>query len=101
MVQVHLGLIYIILRDIANFLEVGIYSVYILLVLDKKSIKIDMAVPKKKISVSRKKIRLNSLISKSKNYTQCKKCFNFSLLHRKCSCESFSHSTNLKNKYII
>ena len=45
-----------------------------------------MAVPKKKISVSRKKTRLNSVRFKMQNYTQCSKCLNFIQLHRKCSC---------------
>ena len=47
-----------------------------------------MAVPKKKISVSRKKTRLNSIHSKMQNYTQCNKCLNFIPLHRKCSCKN-------------
>lgn len=44
-----------------------------------------MAVPKKKISVSRKKTRLNSIQLKMQNYTQCNKCSNFIPLHRICS----------------
>jgi len=47
-----------------------------------------MAVPKKKISVSRKKTRLNSINFKMQNYTQCNKCLNFIPLHRKCSCKN-------------
>ena len=43
-----------------------------------------MAVPKKKVSVSRKRTRLNSMQHKMKNYTQCNKCLNFIPLHRKC-----------------
>jgi len=58
-----------------------------------------MAVPKKKVSVSRKKIRLNSIRYKMYNYTQCNKCLNFIPLHRKCSCERHSLSTNIINKY--
>lgn len=44
-----------------------------------------MAVPKKKVSVSRKRTRLNAMQHKMKNYTQCNKCLNFVPLHRKCS----------------
>jgi len=57
-----------------------------------------MAVPKKKLSVSRKKIRLNSQRYILKNYSQCDKCQNFTLLHRRCSCEN-NKTTNLVNKY--
>ena len=41
-----------------------------------------MAVPKKKISVSRKRTRINSVKYKLKNYTQCNKYLNFIPLHR-------------------
>jgi len=56
-----------------------------------------MAVPKKKLSVSRKKIRLNSQRYNLKNYVQCDKTQNFTLLHRR-SCEK-NKTTNLVNKY--
>ena len=42
-----------------------------------------MAVPKKKISVSRKRTRINTVQYKLKNYTQCNKYLNFIPLHRK------------------
>lgn len=59
-----------------------------------------MAVPKKKVSVSRKKTRLNAIRYKMHNYTQCNKCLNFIPLHRRCSsCELDSMSTNIINKY--
>ena len=62
-----------------------------------------MAVPKKKVSVSRKRTRLNSIQHKMKNYTQCNKCLNFIPLHRRCSsretCELDAMSTNIINKY--
>lgn len=57
-----------------------------------------MAVPKKKLSVSRKKIRLNSKRQNLKNYFQCDKSLNFTLLHRRGSCEN-NKTTNLVNKY--
>ena len=57
-----------------------------------------MAVPKKKLSVSRRKIRLNSRKKALGFYTQCDKCLSFIPLHRKCTCES-NKSTNLINKY--
>lgn len=62
-----------------------------------------MAVPKKKVSVSRKKTRLNAIRYKMHNYTQCNKCLNFIPLHRQCSsCKTYelsSVSTNILNKY--
>lgn len=57
-----------------------------------------MAVPKKKLSVSRKKIRLNSRRYNLINYIQCDKCLNFTLLHRRCSCDR-NNSTNIVSKY--
>jgi ribosomal protein L32 len=60
-----------------------------------------MAVPKKKVSVSRRKMRLNSTRYKIKmqNYTKCNKCSEFVPLHRLCNCEIKLYSTNIINKY--
>ena len=58
-----------------------------------------MAVPKKKISFSRKKTRFNSFQLKTKKYSQCNLCFNFIELHRICSCNIDSSSTNILTKY--
>jgi ribosomal protein L32 len=49
-----------------------------------------MAVPKKKISVSRKRTRLNSKHIKMQNYTQCNKSLKFIPLHRKSLCEEYN-----------
>jgi ribosomal protein L32 len=61
-----------------------------------------MAVPKKKVSVSRKKKRLNSKkIPMSQSYWQCIGCFNFIKIHRLCSkCIDVSTNvTNIKEQY--
>jgi ribosomal protein L32 len=59
-----------------------------------------MAVPKKKVSVSRRRLRNLNMRMKALKYTQCKNCFNFVPLHRKCSdSEHCYYSTNLINKY--
>ena len=60
-----------------------------------------MALPKKKISVSQKKIRFNSKKLNKKLYTYCDKCYHFILLHRDCLC-SFNNkemSTNIVKKH--
>jgi len=56
-----------------------------------------MAVPKKKVSVSRKKVRLNSNPFKTKIYFECKKSSEFKLPHRVCITKS--NNTNLIKKY--
>lgn len=59
-----------------------------------------MAVPKKKVSVSRKKVRLKTKRYLLQNYKQCNSCLNFVPLHRRCSDDSnCNYSTNLENKY--
>lgn len=58
-----------------------------------------MAVPKKKISVSRKRTRIRSTFIKKKKYTLCNKCFNYIQLHRVCSCEIEDNLTNLVIRY--
>jgi ribosomal protein L32 len=57
-----------------------------------------MAVPKKKLSVSRKKIRLNSRRYNLRKYVLCEKSNNFTLLHRRGS-DDKRNSTNIVNKY--
>jgi len=44
-----------------------------------------MAVPKKKVSYSRTRIRLLSKNIKFKNYIDCKRCQNFKNIHSLCS----------------
>ena len=56
-----------------------------------------MAVPKKKISVSRKKVRLNSNPLQTKIYFQCKHSNEFKLLHRVSVTKN--NNTNLTKKY--
>lgn len=57
-----------------------------------------MAVPKKKISVSRKKTRLYTKRYTLKYFTKCVNCSDFVSLHRRCSCDT-KNTTNLVNKY--
>jgi len=57
-----------------------------------------MAVPKKKVSVSRKKTRLKTQRYILKNYKQCQHSLNFVPLHRYNDSNS-NYSTNLENKY--
>jgi ribosomal protein L32 len=57
-----------------------------------------MAVPKKKKSVSRKKIRFNSIKTKQRTYTRCDKCYQFVLPHRLYDF-SKDGSTNISKKY--
>ena len=59
-----------------------------------------MAVPKKKVSLSKKKIRLNSTKFNRQNYIQCSSCLEYIKVHRLCingSCTTFSkdYSTNI------
>jgi ribosomal protein L32 len=56
-----------------------------------------MAVPKKKISVSRKKVRLNSNPLKTKINFECKNSNEFKLPHRVCIIKN--NNTNLIKKY--
>jgi len=56
-----------------------------------------MAVPKKKVSVSRKKVRLNSNPLKLKIYFQCEKSNQFKLSHRVSVTKN--NNTNLIKKY--
>ena len=56
-----------------------------------------MAVPKKKVSVSRKKVRLNSNPLKTKIYFQCEYSDQFKLSHRICVTKN--NNTNLIKKY--
>lgn len=58
-----------------------------------------MAVPKKKKSVSRKRIRLNKKRYNNLSFFQCKKCLNFVQLHRGCTCKISPYITNIQNKY--
>ena len=97
MVQVHLGLKSTINKElifykifflsIKNLLYILFFNNVkrIILIFYLKIKIIQMAVPKKKISVSRKRTRVNSIQHKMQNYTQCNKCLNFVPLHRKCS----------------
>ena len=58
-----------------------------------------MAVPKKKISVSRKRTRIRSTFIKKKKYTLCNKCSNYIELHRVCLCNVEDNLTNLVIRY--
>ena len=60
-----------------------------------------MAVPKKKKSVSRKKIRFNNVKLNQRVYIRCDKCYQFVLPHRKCLCfiSGEDISTNISKKY--
>jgi len=59
-----------------------------------------MAVPKKKVSVMRRKKRLQSQKLKMQNYIQCDSCSNFIKLHVKCppNC-SLGQNYNSKNYF--
>jgi ribosomal protein L32 len=56
-----------------------------------------MAVPKKKISYSKTRIRLLSKDFKSHNYIRCKKCKNFKKIHSWCS-RCFVNNKSVLNK---
>jgi len=58
-----------------------------------------MAVPKKKISVMRRKKRLQSQKLKMQNYTQCNSCSNFIKLHVECPACLVGQNYNNKNFY--
>jgi ribosomal protein L32 len=59
-----------------------------------------MALPKKKISVSRKKIRFSSFKLKPKTYIRYDKCSHYILPHRSWgSKDVLNHPTNISKKY--
>jgi len=57
-----------------------------------------MAVPKKKRSVSIRRIRSSKKKYDILSYKQCKKSLDFLPLHRE-SCNKLSYVTNIQNKY--